>query len=219
MIVSENEGRSFDEFYEEYQGMVYKLSLKYSGYDEYLAEDATQHAFIQLYGAMKKETDIANVKSYLHTIVKNYILNSFRKAQRIELQDEVSGIEDSEENLIQSAENAYVEILERQYNKTMLQLILDELKEKNTVWYTVVIEVFHKGRSQADVAKELGMNDTAMYATVRRIRKWSKKHKVRFEECANNNTKEVSDGHLFSVNDEFAHNSSEKCVQSDRQQY
>lgn len=216
MNVSENRSREFECLYEQHQSMVYKLSLKYSDYNEHLAEDATQHTFIQLYAALNNDVVIINMQTYLHTIVKNYTLNSTKKMKSMNLHEEIGECDDCEEILVQSAEETYVQTVEMYQSNTMVQMILDELKLKNNVWYKVVMEVFHKGRSQSEVAKELGMNDTAMYATVRRIRKWSNKHKTRFEESTSHVTKEVSDGHLFCYDDEFAHLSNKKCQRSSR---
>lgn len=199
MSVSENECRKFDQLYEQHQGMVYKISLKYSDYNDDLADDATQHTFIKLYDELRKGTDLGNIQSFLYTIAKNYTLNSIKKEQGAYVKEELIDTDERDEMLVQSAEVAYVESVEKLQSNYMLQMILDELKEKNEIWYFVVMEVFYKGRNQSDVAKELGMNDTAMYATVRRIRRWSNKHKERFEDSANNTSKEVSDGDRKSV--------------------
>lgn len=182
--LSEKQKEDFKHMRDEYVGMVYSLSMHYSDCNTFLADDATQHALIMLYKEMEKGTKIKNIKSYLHTIVKNYTLNEIKRLKKITLQEEVIPNGDGDTLNVSSAEEEYVEAVEKLQTRLMLEMILDELKEKNEVWYTIVVEVFHKGRGQLEVAGELGMSDTAMYATVRRIKEWSNKHKVRFEEQA-----------------------------------
>ncbi|MFI3172030.1 MAG: sigma-70 family RNA polymerase sigma factor [Eubacteriales bacterium] len=204
MSGSENEKMDFDSLYEEHKTMVYRLSLRYSSNDYELAEDATQFTFMQLYRTMERGTEINNIKSLLHTIVKNYTLNYVAKTKREVLNNTT---EDEELTIVlakdsvsvqeQSTEETYLEAVDERYNEWMVQGILDEMKERNERWYAIAIEVFYKQRGQLEVAEELGINSTTMYATIRRMRKWSKEHKIRFEEYAKDKTDKVPGGHLF----------------------
>lgn len=199
----------FDDFnwiYEKYRKLVYRLSLKYSGYDEALAEDATQHAFMQLFIEMEKGTEINNIETYLHTVVKNYTLNQMKKLGREISQDES---EDTKlygaEEIEKSAEGTCFENMDKHLTNQMLEAILMEMKKKNPIWYAIMIEVYYHERSQLEVARELGLTDTAMYATMRRIRKWSNKHKLRFSEYASVQSEKASYGRLLFKYDENTH--------------
>lgn len=191
MGLSENDDKIYVEIVEEYTPMVYKLSLHYSGYDAYLAEEVTQYTFVQLYGAMLEGTVIDNMSTFLHTILRRHLINCGKKISCDYLEDVLDEDEEIEHLQEKSAEDTYIETMEQKRINLMAQIILDEVKCKNEVWYTIVVEVFHKGRKQSEVAKELGMNDTTMHATVRRIRRWSNKHKARFEKSTNEDRKSV----------------------------
>ncbi len=199
MSVSGSESRTFDEIYQEYHVMVYKLSLKYSDCNEHLADDATQHTFLKLFQAMQQGTQIENIRTYLHTIVKNFTLNSVERVRRSDSLDMMTENDELELLMFQSAEFMYIESEEAQYIRTLAHMILEELKKKNEIWFQIVFEAFYKGRNQTEVARELGMNNTAMYATVRRIKKWADKNKIKFEQKMKDRAKEVSKGHLFSL--------------------
>lgn len=195
--LSEQQKKEFDHVFREYQTMVYKLSLKYSDANENFADDATQYTFMQLYEEMKKGTEIQNIQTFLHTIVKNYTINCMKQKKHMNWQNELNNGETLKKMQVVDAETAYISQLDEIYTEQMARIILEELKVKNEVWYVIVMEVFYKGRSQLEVAEELDMNITAMYATVRRIREWAIKNRINFEENAKNATKEMSMRHLF----------------------
>ncbi len=197
MSLSEKQEKEFDQIFREYQTMVYKLSLKYSDANDTVAEDATQHTFIQLYEVMNEGTKIQNIQTYLHTVVKNYTINCMKQKKHVNWQNELNNGEALKEMQVVDVETTYFNKAEEIYKEQMSRIILEELKEKNEVWYIIVVEVFYKGRSQLEVAEELKMKDTAVYAAVRRIREWATKNRIRLEEDANHATKEMSDGHPF----------------------
>lgn len=190
--LSGNEKRDFDDIYREYHTMVYGLGLRYSDKNVSLAEDATQYAFMQLFRQLENGTEINNIATFMHTILKNHLFNCYNKTRKYELRDDVEPEREGMDYSVPSAETQYIEKMDRDYSSNMAHMILDELREKNEIWYIVVVEVFINGRSQSEVAKELEMNDTAMYATVRRIRSWANKHRIRFEQSASNALEEVS---------------------------
>ncbi len=216
MGLSENDDKIYEEIVNEYTPMVYKLSLHYSGCDAYLAEEVTQYTFVQLYGAMLEGTVIDNMSTFLHTILRRHLINCGKKISSTYLEDELDEWEENEHLQEKSAEDTYIETMEEKRTRLMAQIILDEIQRKNEIWYVISVEVFQKGRKQSEVAKELEMNDTTMYATVRRIRKWSNKHKARFEKSTNEALKEVSGGHLFCSDDEDTHIPKKKRVRSNR---
>ena len=205
--ISDNEDSDFNQLYEKYKDLVYRISLKYSDGDCDLAEDAVQHTFLVVYKELQKEKQILNIKSYLHTIAKNYTLNQTKKLEK-EVPYRVTENEEYDEyqNEImnsqagmteESAEDAWIEQSENAYYRQMTELILEEVKEKNEKWYIIIKEVFVQERNQVEVAKELNMSNATMYATIRRIREWSTKHKIRFEQEAMDKLKEMPKGHLF----------------------
>ncbi len=198
MTISEKENISFEELYSQYELQVYRLGLKYSDYNHDLAEDALQQTFMKLFIEMQKGVEITNHLSFLHTIVKNYTINSNIKNKRevlIDKSDSGEIWETQEKEL--SAEDKCIKAMSEYASSQVLEAVLEEMKEYNSMWYLIITEVFYKERSQSEVAKELGMSNTAMYATIKRIRNWSNKHRLRIEEDVQNKLKEVPSRHLF----------------------
>lgn len=208
MTVSGNESNNFVILHQQHRPMVRSLCLYYCKGDIYLAEEAEQETFMKLFQMLERGDEIQKMETFLHTILKNYIINRKVKASR---ESEVGiGIEVDEvllERNIQepSAEDTYVKTASEEEINRILRLLLDEMKESNPVWYTVVKEVFLKKRSQKEVAEELGITLTAMHATIRRIRAWSNRHRLRIEEDARNSLKEVPKGTSFDEDVEFTH--------------
>lgn len=199
--MTKEENKRFHEYYEKYKLIVYKLGLRYSKFDEELAKDATQHAFLQLFVQIKEGTEFQNVETYLHTLVKNYIINIMKKAERnISEGDLEEGTKLEDLRLSESTEETWDQQRENHYKNQMLCNILKELEGRNPVWYHIVIEVFYKERSQVEVANEMEMSLTTMYAHIRRIRKWANKHKLEFQQTATDEEKKkVPKRHLFDT--------------------
>lgn len=199
-MVSENESQKFDELYLKYATLVFKLSLKYSGYVDDRAVDMAQLAFLELYDQMEgglKLSEIDNFPSYMYTIVKNLSLNTSKKTSKECFIEDVPVYDRPVMEVEPSVEDSYIHQVDEILQYQKVQLILRELERKNEVWYKVVTEVFYKGRSQIEVAEELGMSDTAIYAMIHRIRRWANKHRLQFEQDAENTLEEVSEGHLY----------------------
>lgn len=206
MTVSEKKTTDFDSLYAEYGAQVYQLCLKYSERDHHLAEDAKQHTFMKLYMEMEKDIEITNMSSYLHTILRNYITNSRVKGNREFLTDESADSEIIEWNEHEpSAEEKYLDATSNSERGQLLKSLLTEMKDYNQTWHTIIVEVYYRERSQTEVAEELGISDTAMYATMKRIRRWSNKHRLRIELDIHNQSKEVPKGTSFTKHDESTH--------------
>lgn len=200
------ENKKFNELYKKHGDMVYGISLQYSNRNSYLAEDAVQYTFMKLFQAMGVGTEITNMESYLHSVAKNYILNSKKKTSK-----EFFASDNEDKDLLEvinrdsSAEEKYLDRIEQQENQIMLDRILTEMEEYNETWYKIITEVFQRERSQSEVAKELGMNDTAMYATIRRIRKWANRNRERIQVDILNEEKRHQEGISYECGIEDSH--------------
>lgn len=76
-LLQQSNKEAFTIIYQKYNKLLYALSYRYL-MDKSLAEDAVQHVFVKLW-EFHKHLDIAlNLKNYLYTITKNYILNQIR---------------------------------------------------------------------------------------------------------------------------------------------
>lgn len=63
--------------YRKYHRYLYALAMKYLK-NTHLAEDAVQHVFVKLWESTREIHIEVNLKNYLYTMTKNYILNYIR---------------------------------------------------------------------------------------------------------------------------------------------
>ncbi|MDD3188914.1 MAG: sigma-70 family RNA polymerase sigma factor, partial [Fermentimonas sp.] len=63
--------------YEKYHRYLYAIALKYLKNTQ-MAEDAVQHVFVKLWESTSDIHIEINLKNYLYTMTKNYILNQIR---------------------------------------------------------------------------------------------------------------------------------------------
>jgi RNA polymerase sigma-70 factor (ECF subfamily) len=68
---------AFTCIYERYHKMLYALSYKYLK-SQAAAEDAVQHVFVKLWEHRADITVVVNLRNYLYTMTKNYVLNYIR---------------------------------------------------------------------------------------------------------------------------------------------
>lgn len=80
-----SENIDFNTAYDKYVNLVFKTALNYSG-DHYVAEEASQYTFMQLY-IQFEQIKRGNIKSWLITTAKNYVLN-YKEKVKWELTDE-----------------------------------------------------------------------------------------------------------------------------------
>lgn len=68
---------AFTRLYHKYHPYLYALALRYLKNKE-MAEDTVQHVFVKLWETTSSLNIEINVKNYLYTMTKNYILNQIR---------------------------------------------------------------------------------------------------------------------------------------------
>lgn len=77
LLIKKRDREAFAAVYRKYHRYLYSLAVKYLK-DEHMAEDAVQHVFVKLWETTKNIEIEINLKNYLYTMTKNYILNQFR---------------------------------------------------------------------------------------------------------------------------------------------
>lgn len=82
LLVKKRDRDAFTSVYQKYHAYLYALALKYLKSSE-LAEEAVQQVFVKLWETASKLEIEVNLKNYLYTMVKNYILNQFRNNRKI----------------------------------------------------------------------------------------------------------------------------------------
>ncbi len=77
ILLRKRDKEAFSMIYRKYHRYLYALAMKYLK-NTYLAEDAVQHVFVKLWESTHDIHIEVNLKNYLYTMTKNYILNYIR---------------------------------------------------------------------------------------------------------------------------------------------
>lgn len=77
ILIKKRDKEAFSMIYQKYHRYLYALALKYLK-DTHAAEDAVQHIFVKLWETTRDIHIEINLKNYLYTMTKNYILNYIR---------------------------------------------------------------------------------------------------------------------------------------------
>lgn len=160
--------------YRQHYGTVYGKIQKCANGDWYLAEDAIQYAYGQLWACLQKDMKIENYEAWLVTVGKRYIFNYQRKLRR-----EACGDYEAELNNVTSdilnPEESYLEQVQAFENGRLSRDILEGLQFKNACWYELIYRTIWMGESLNLVAEELHMNYEAARSKIRRAIQWIKK--------------------------------------------
>lgn len=99
LLLKKRDKEAFSMIYQKYHRYLYALALKYLKSSE-MAEDVVQHVFVKLWESTDKIHIEINLKNYLYTMTKNYILNIIRDSKEeislhyINAQMDIKGDED-----------------------------------------------------------------------------------------------------------------------------
>lgn len=77
LLIKRRDKEAFAAVYQKYHAYLYALAVRYLK-NSALAEDAVQHVFVKLWETTQNIDVEINLKNYLYTMTKNYILNQFR---------------------------------------------------------------------------------------------------------------------------------------------
>lgn len=173
METTQDMDKLFQGLYDNYKDILKRMVMKYCDGNDALAEDAVQQAFYNLYVKLDKYgmDYIDEYRAYLYMSARNILFNYHRDNAKLMFgdKDEVLGAMDKD---VLSTEDEYMQAIRRVEEETLL----DKLKVFNSTWHYVLIEVYVKKRTQKDVAQELGISESNMYAMLRRVRKWAHKN-------------------------------------------
>ncbi len=75
ILLKKRDKDAFSVIYQKYHRYLYSLALKYLKSAQ-MAEDAVQHVFVKLWESTAAIQIEINLKNYLYTMTKNYILNT-----------------------------------------------------------------------------------------------------------------------------------------------
>ena len=147
--------RAFEAIVERYRGSLLRAARRYL--PEGRAEDALQQAYISAWSALQRGDEIRDLRAWLYRIVHNMALNQLRVAgyDYAELDDALRGSE------------APQEAMERRAVMRQTLTGLAALPERQR---EALLRVAVEGRSQEEVARELGVSEGAVRQLVHRAR-------------------------------------------------
>src|SRR4051794_17746393 len=147
--------RAFEAIVERYRGALLRASRRYL--PEARAEDALQQAFLSAWSALQRGDEVRDLRAWLYRIVHNTALNQLR----------VSGYDYAELEESLRASDAPQEEMERRavvrQTLTGLAALPDRQRE-------ALLRIAVEGRSQEEVAHELGVSEGAVRQLVHRAR-------------------------------------------------
>src|SRR3954468_1267485 len=147
--------RAFEAMVERYRGPLLRAARRYL--PEARAEDALQQAYMSAWSALQRGDDVRDLRAWLYRIVHNTALNQLRVAgyDYAELEDSLRGTDAPQEEMERRA-------VVRQ-TLTGLAALPDRQRE-------ALLRIAVEGRSQDEVARELGVSEGAVRQLVHRAR-------------------------------------------------
>src|ERR1700748_655554 len=147
--------RAFEAIVERYRGPLLRGARRYL--PEARAEDALQQAFISAWSAIRRGDEVRDLRAWLYRIVHNTALNQLR----------VAGYDYAELDEALRGTSAPQEEMERRSVVRQTLTGLAALPERQR---EALLRIAVEGRSQDEVARELGISEGAVRQLVHRAR-------------------------------------------------
>src|SRR4051794_86196 len=147
--------RAFEAIVERYRSALLRASRRYL--PEARAEDALQQAFISAWSGLQRGDEVRDLRGWLYRIVHNTALNQLR----------VSGYDYAELDDALRSGDAPSEVMER---RTVTRQTLAGLAALPDRQRDALLRIAVEGRSQEEVARELGVTEGAVRQLVHRAR-------------------------------------------------
>lgn len=124
LLIRKRDEQAFETVYQKYHRYLYGIAFKYLKSRE-MADDAIQYVFTKLWDTTKNIDIEVNLKNYLYTMTKNYILNIIRdnkKLVSLNYENAQIGEIPSEEDFVKAvADNEMRELLYKRIDELPLQ--------------------------------------------------------------------------------------------------
>jgi len=147
--------RAFEAIVERYRGGMLRVARRYL--PDARAEDSTQQAFLAAWSALQRGDDVRDLGAWLHRISRNSALNQLR----------ATGYDYAELEESLRAGDAPADALER---RTAMRQTLTGLAALPERQREALLRIAVEGRSQDEVARELGVSSGAVRQLVHRAR-------------------------------------------------
>jgi len=147
--------RAFEAIVERYRGGMLRVARRYL--PDARAEDSSQQAFLAAWSALQRGDDVRDLRAWLHRIARNSALNQLR----------ATGYDHAELEESLRAGDAPADALER---RTAMRQTLTGLAALPERQREALLRIAVEGRSQDEVARELGVSSGAVRQLVHRAR-------------------------------------------------
>ena len=147
--------RAFEAIVERYRAQLLRVAKRFL--PDARAEDALQQAFLAAWSALQRGDDVRDLRAWLHRIARNSALNQLRE----------SGYDYAELEESLRAADAPADTLERRIAMRQALTGLAALPERQR---EALLRIAVEGRSQDEVARELGVSSGAVRQLVHRAR-------------------------------------------------
>ena len=149
LLIKKRDKEAFTVVYHKYHHYLYSLAFRYLK-DVELAEDAVQHVFVKLWDSARYIDVGINMKNYLYTMTKNFVLNQIRdNKEMISLNYENAQIEITDES------SDVVSIME---DKQLLSLLYEGIQhlppQKKEICHLKIDE----NKSNQEIAEVMGIS-------------------------------------------------------------
>lgn len=167
------EKSAFDIIYEENAEYVYKTALYYCG-DHHMAEDITQTVFMIFYICMET-VNMSKVRSWMSVSAKHMAINCKRGMEREILLREILYDEGAEGGEAPGMEDVYIEKLDAERYRLLLEDIFVELYRHNPRWYEAVTITYLLEKPQKEVADIMNVKIEVLQSMLYRAKRWIRK--------------------------------------------
>ncbi|MCI8814034.1 MAG: sigma-70 family RNA polymerase sigma factor [Lachnospiraceae bacterium] len=164
---------SFNRIYEEYHRLVIHVAFDIlRDYD--LAQDVCQEVFFKFYEKIEV-LDEDKIKGWMLRNAQRKTIDFLRKAYR---KREIPVVEEKIEQELVS--EYLVETETESCRKEFRNFVLEELKERNPMWYDLMMRVVMGRESVESVAEEYGITVMNLRVRISRARHWLYKNYYRY---------------------------------------
>jgi RNA polymerase sigma factor (sigma-70 family) len=154
----------FEGIYDRYVDLVCYTACRIVR-DYHLAQDVCQEVFEKLY-FLKEKPEMQRIKGWLLITTRNTAVDFLRKRKRYR---------ENGESTVEAAGAAGQTLEERQRQTEQREFfcrVLGVLREKNPVWYEIMVDMEVEGHPAGQTARKLGITESNLRVCRCRARKW-----------------------------------------------
>lgn len=148
-LIKKRDKDAFTVVYHKYHQYLYNLAFRYLKNVEW-SEDAVQYVFVKLWDSTRDINIEINLKNYLYTMTKNFILNQIRdNKEMISLNYENAQIEITDESS---------DILKMMDDTELIRLLYDGIKNLPPQKMEICKKKIDENKSNQEIADEMGIS-------------------------------------------------------------